>query len=69
MGTGLRLRLFNLVTIPSYAPGDRVLSHQVQDIHRTIGWAILVLAGLHAGAALMHRYAWHDSVLARMLPR
>jgi len=30
---------------------------------------ILVLAGLHAAAALLHRYAWKDLVLERMLPR
>ena len=34
-----------------------------------VGWVILALAGLHAGAALVHRYLWHDGVLARMLPR
>ncbi len=61
--------IFNLFTIPAYDPGDRALAHQVQDVHATIGWVILALAGLHAGAALVHRYLWHDGVLARMLPR
>ena len=61
--------LYNLVAIPSYAPGDRALAHQVQELHGTIGWAIMALAGLHASAALVHRYLWHDAVLGRMLPR
>ena len=61
--------IFNLFRIPAYDPGNKALTHQVQDIHATIGYLILALAGLHAGAALVHRYFWHDGVLARMLPR
>ena len=61
--------LFNLFSIPAYDPGNRALPHEVQDVHGTIGWIILALAGVHAAAALVHRYLWHDGVLARMLPR
>jgi cytochrome b561 len=61
--------IFNLFRIPAYDPGNRALSEEVQDIHATIGYLILALAGLHAAAALFHRYVWHDGVLARMLPR
>lgn len=60
--------LFNLFSIPAYDPGNRALSHQVQELHGTIGWMILALAGLHAAAALVHRYVWRDAVLGRMLP-
>ncbi len=61
--------IFNLFSIPAYDPADKALPHQVQEVHATIGWLILGLAGLHAAAALVHRYLWHDGVLARMLPR
>ncbi len=61
--------IFNLFSIPAYDPGNRELAHKVQGIHGTIGWIILALAGVHASAALVHRYLWHDGVLARMLPR
>jgi len=61
--------IFNLFSIPAYAPDNKALPDQVQEIHGTIGWLILALAGLHASAALVHRYLWHDGVLARMLPR
>jgi cytochrome b561 len=61
--------IFNLFSIPAYDPADKALPHQVQEVHATIGWLILGLAGLHATAALVHRYLWHDGVLARMLPR
>ncbi len=61
--------IFNLFSIPAYDPADKALPHQVLEVHATIGWVILALAGLHAAAALMHRFAWHDDVLGRMLPR
>ncbi len=61
--------IFNLFSIPAYDPADKALPHQVQEVHATIGWLILGLAGLHAAAALVHRYLWHDGVLTRMLPR
>ncbi len=61
--------IFGLFAIPAYKPGDHGLVDQVQDIHATIGWIIVGLAGTHAAAALVHRYIWHDRVLARMLPR
>jgi cytochrome b561 len=60
--------IFNLFSIPAYDPGNKALPDQVQEVHATIGWLILGLAGLHAGAALVHRYFWHDGVLNRMLP-
>lgn len=61
--------LFNLFSIPAYDPGNHALADQIQDVHATIGWIIVALAGIHAAAALVHRYLWHDDVLARMLPR
>ena len=59
--------IFNLFTIPAYDPGNRALAHQTQDLHNTIGYIILAVAGLHAAAGLVHRYLWHDGVLGRML--
>jgi cytochrome b561 len=60
--------IFNLFSIPKFDPGDKGLADQVQEVHATIGYLILGLAGLHAAAALVHRYVWHDGVLARMWP-
>jgi cytochrome b561 len=61
--------LFNLFNLPAYSPGDKSLARQVQELHATIGWLILAVAGLHAAAALVHRFVWRDGVLERMLPR
>ncbi len=60
--------IFNLFSISGTASGNRDLGHQIEDFHGTVGWIILAVAGLHASAALVHRYVWRDRVLARMLP-
>jgi cytochrome b561 len=59
--------LWNVFTIPAFDAANRALRHDVQEMHASIGWFIIVVVGLHAGAALFHRYFWHDGVLARML--
>ena len=60
--------LFNLFTLPAFDPFNRALADQVQEVHATIGWIIVVVVGLHAAAALSHRLVWHDGVLGWMLP-
>jgi cytochrome b561 len=55
--------------IPSpFAPLSRSAHDLIGDTHKWNGWAIVILAAGHAAAALYHRYALHDRVLARMLP-
>ncbi len=60
--------IFNWFTIPAYDPANHDLGEQWQGIHGTVGWIILAVAGVHASAALIHRYLWRDGVLGRMLP-
>ncbi len=60
--------IYNLFSIPAFDPSNKALREQVGDLHATIGWVIIGLAGLHAAAALVHRFLWHDGVLSRMLP-
>jgi cytochrome b561 len=60
--------IFNLFSIPGIAAANHALGHRTEDFHGTIGWIILAIAGIHACAALLHRYFWHDDVLARMSP-
>jgi cytochrome b561 len=55
--------------LPPLAAPDRALSHQMEEIHETIGTAGYYLIGLHAAAALFHHYFLRDDTLRRMLPR
>ena len=50
------------------APLNEALSHQLGDIHKLMGDAIMWLAGVHAVAALFHHYVLRDGVLNSMLP-
>jgi cytochrome b561 len=59
---------FNLFTLPAFDPANHAPADQVHDVHVTIGWIIVGVAGLHASAALFHRCVWHDGALGRMLP-
>ena len=61
--------LFGLLSIPAYDPGNVALAYRVREVHDAIASLILTLAAVHAAAALLHRYRWHDGVLDRMLPR
>jgi cytochrome b561 len=59
---------FGLFSIPSIMEKNRDLAHTLGDLHDTVAWTIIILAGLHAAAALAHHFVWKDGVLARMLP-
>ena len=60
--------IFNLFRVPAYDPGNRALRHLVGDWHALATNAILIIAGLHAAAALFHHYILRDATLRRMLP-
>jgi cytochrome b561 len=60
--------IFNLFKVPAYDPGNRALMHQVGGWHALAANAVLIVAGLHAAAALAHHYVLRDATLRRMLP-
>ena len=60
--------IFNLFTVPAFDPANKPLRNLIGDWHALAADAILILAGLHATAALFHHAILRDSVLRRMLP-
>jgi cytochrome b561 len=68
-GAGRQMAFFGTGIPPLIGEMGRPLRHQLREIHEWIGWAIILLALLHALAALYHHYALKDRVLMRMLPR
>lgn len=58
--------LFDLVSLPQI--GDRAMRKPITHWHGFAANLLLVLAGLHAAAALFHHYIIGDKVLARMAP-
>jgi cytochrome b561 len=62
------LGFFGLFTLPSPVAANRDLVHPVNEVHGTLGNALLILAALHALAALYHQFIRHDGTLGRMIP-
>lgn len=60
--------LFNLFKVPAYDPGNKALRSAFEEYHEFAANLLLVLAGLHAVAGLVHQYVFKDGVLARMMP-
>lgn len=60
--------LFNVYTLPTLVPGDLALKRTLESLHGDFADVVLIVAGLHAAAALVHHYVLRDSVLRRMLP-
>jgi cytochrome b561 len=60
--------LFQL-SFPLDGIANRSAARTLKEVHGFLGQAILVVALLHAVAALWHHYVRRDDVLMRMLPR
>ena len=65
---GDALPVFGWFEIASPWPEDRAFRRTVKEIHEVLANALLVLAGLHAAAALVHHWVLRDRTLLRMLP-
>ena len=65
---GEALSLFGIASIPSPWLKDSVFAHNVKEVHEILAHALVVLAMLHAGAALVHHWVFRDRTLIRMLP-
>lgn len=65
---GKPVTLFGVTLLPSFVSlPDRVLSHQFEDIHGTIGTIFYYVIGLHILAAFWHHFGRRDDTLKRML--
>lgn len=65
---GRALDIFGLVEIASPWVRDPAFAESVEGIHGWLADALIVLACVHAVAALAHNWVLRDSTLRRMLP-
>ncbi|MFG1300503.1 cytochrome b [Xanthobacter sp. V3C-3] len=65
---GADIPFFGLFTITPPIPADRPLARQVQEVHEWLANGLVILALLHAAAAIVHHVMLKDDVLKRMLP-
>lgn len=62
------LSFFGLFAVPAPFAPDRPIAGFVNELHSLSANLIVILAGLHAAAALWHHLVRKDGVLKRMLP-
>ncbi|MGE8642731.1 MAG: cytochrome b [Achromobacter sp.] len=58
---------FGLFNVPMLIAIDHEQRRFIGGLHDTVAWTIIILALLHALAALFHHYVLRDGVLRRML--
>lgn len=56
-----------LVRLPDLIGKNPALAELLKDLHGTGGWAMILLALLHAAAALKHHFISRDDILKRMI--
>jgi cytochrome b561 len=59
--------LFNWVSFPVLLQIDSAQVDIAGTVHRLLAWLLIILAGLHGVAALVHHFVWRDRTLVRML--
>ena len=63
-----QINFFGLFWVPYLAvKPDMPSAIAAHEVHETLGWAVILLVGLHVAAALKHHYVDKDRVLFRML--
>jgi cytochrome b561 len=65
---GDALPIFGIAEIASPWVKDRALAGSLKEVHEVLANVLMIVAGLHAAAALIHHWVLRDRTLARMLP-
>ena len=65
---GNALPIFGLLEIASPWPADRSFARSAKEVHEFLANSLVILAALHAIAALTHHWVFRDQTLVRMLP-
>jgi len=60
--------LFGVWSLPQLGTGDAATRRSINGWHELAANLTVVVACLHAAAALVHQYAWRDRLLDRMKP-
>ena len=63
------LDLFGLFKLPGIVAPDKDAAATAFAVHALLALALVLLIGMHVGAALFHYFIRRDNVLARMAPR
>ena len=64
---GIPVSFFEVFTLPDLVSRDDDLFRQLVEIHKWLGYAMVLLICIHIGAALRHHFIYRDNTLRRML--
>jgi len=65
---GIPVSFFGLFSLPDYLSYDDYLFKSFIAIHKWLGYGLIALLTVHAGAALGHHFVLRDETLKKMLP-
>jgi cytochrome b561 len=65
---GIPVSFFGLFMLPDFAYRNDDLLQLYMAIHKWLGYALIFLIFVHAGAALRHHFVLQDDTLQKMLP-
>jgi cytochrome b561 len=65
---GIPVSFFDLFMLPDFVHRDHDLFQRYIAIHKWLGYVLILLIFVHAGAALRHHFAFKDDTLGKMLP-
>ncbi|WP_018409256.1 cytochrome b [Methylocystis rosea] len=65
---GDALSVLGVFDIASPWTKNKPFAHDMKEIHETLANGLIILATIHAGAALVHHFVFRDRTLRRMLP-
>jgi cytochrome b561 len=60
--------LFGVWSVPQFGSGDAAIRHSINEWHELAANVLMLVAAVHALAALGHHYLWRDRLLDRMRP-
>ena len=60
--------LFGIWSVPKFGTGDAAIRHSLNEWHGLAANLMILVAFIHAMAALVHQYVWRDHLIARMAP-
>ncbi|MEO6280282.1 cytochrome b [Roseateles sp.] len=60
---------FFFIQLPALISENKSVADWAKELHEAGGTIGYFLIAMHAVAALVHHYVWHDNTLRRMLPR
>ena len=66
--SGFPVSVYGWFVLPDFVQPDKELKHILAERHEFLAWAMIVMVGLHALAALLHHFYYKNNVLIRMLP-